>query len=332
MRTVFFGTRQFAAVILQALARSDATVRSTRHQVLAVVTQPDRPAGRGLRPRESPVKALARDLGLRVETPENPNSGAFVQLLESLQAAVFAVAAYGHIFGASLLAVPSIGCVNVHASLLPRYRGAAPVHHALINGDAETGITTIWMDERMDAGDMILQRALPIAPQDDAGALEEKLAALGAEVLVETLRLIEQGAAPRTRQDEAQATFAPAITRAGAQIDWGRSASQVCNLVRGTNPAPGAYTFHRGRRLKVLQAALRPAPGCSEPSRGAAEKALAAAGNPGEIVESERRGVVVAAGVGAVVLLQVQPEGGRPMAAAEYARGHRLRPGEALGE
>jgi methionyl-tRNA formyltransferase len=324
MRTVFFGTRQFAAVILQALAQS-------AHQVLAVVTQPDRPAGRGLRLRESPVKARARDLGLRVETPDEPNSAAFVRLAESLEPELFAVAAYGHILRPSLLAVSSIGCVNVHASLLPRYRGAAPVHHALINGDVETGITTIWMDERMDAGDMILQRALPIAPQDDAGALEDQLARLGAEVLLETLRLIEQGAAPRIKQDEAQATYAPPITRAGAQIDWRASAQQVCNLVRGANPTPGAYTFHRGRRLKVLQAlaSVWPPPAGGGPP--AAEIAPGAAGNPGEVVESGPTRVVVVAGVGAVALLQVKPEGGRAMTAAEYARGHQLRSGEALG-
>jgi methionyl-tRNA formyltransferase len=311
MRIVFFGTTQFSAVSLRALAQSP-------HELLAVVTQPDRPAGRGLQLRESPVKALARDLGLRLDEPDDPNAAAFVREVEALDAELFAVAAYGHIFGPSLLAAPAVGCVNIHASLLPRHRGAAPIHHALIGGEAETGITAIWMDERMDAGDMIVRRALTIAPDDDVASLEHKLAGLGAEALLETLSLVERGEAPRIKQDEAQATYAPALGRARARIDWSRPAQQVVNLVRGTSPTPGAFTFHRGKRLKVLRAQ-------------AAERALPPAGNPGELVENETDGLLVGAGVGAVLLVQVQPEGGRAMSGAEYARGHRPQPGETLG-
>ncbi|HUT75833.1 MAG TPA: methionyl-tRNA formyltransferase [Armatimonadota bacterium] len=311
MRIIFFGTTDFAAVCLHALARAG-------HELPAVVTQPDRPAGRGLRLRLSPIKERAQELGLRVEAPADPNAAAFVRLLQDLKAELFSVAAYGHIFGRGLLAAPARGCVNVHASLLPRYRGAAPIHHALLNGDTETGVTIIWMDERMDAGDIILRRALPIAPEEDVGELERKLAALGAQALVEAVALIERGAAPRLAQDDGQATYAPALARARAQIDWGESALQICNLVRGANPTPGAFTFHRGKRLKVLRAQV-------------AEKALPTAGNAGEIVETDARGVLVRAGAGAVLLLQVQPDAKRPMSGAAYVRGYRVEVGEALG-
>jgi methionyl-tRNA formyltransferase len=311
MRTVFFGTTAFSATILRALVAAP-------HELLAVVTQPARPAGRGLRKRESAVRAWVQELGLVLHEPDDPNSAPFVRLLEPLGAEVFAVAAYGHIFGPSLLAVPARGCVNVHASLLPRYRGAAPIHHALIAGESETGITTIWMDERMDAGDMILQRALPIAPDDNVADLERKLAPLGAEVLVETLELIEQGTAPRIKQDHSQATYAPALGRTRAEIDWSQPAARIVNLVRGTNPSPGAFTYHRGKRLKVLRA--RPA-----------EKPEAGEGTPGGIVETTSEGLLVLAGAGAVVLTEVQPEGGRAMSGADYARGHKPGPGEVLG-
>jgi methionyl-tRNA formyltransferase len=309
MRIVFFGTTHFSATILRAILDQVSGVR-------AVVTQPDRPAGRGRQMREPAVKKLALELGLELHTPADPNSRDLVQTLEGLDAEIFAVAAYGHIFGPSLLAAPSGGCVNVHASLLPRYRGAAPIHHALINGDPETGITTIWMDERMDAGDMILQRPVAIAPDDDVRSLERRLADLGAEVLVETLRLVEAGTAPRIKQDEAHATYAPAVSHARAQIDWALEARRIVNLVRGTNPTPGAYTFHRGKRVKVLRALEKPGP---------------EAGTPGEIVETSSQGLLVKAGIGGVLLVDVQPEGGRPMSGAEFARGHRPQVGELLG-
>lgn len=311
MRIVFFGTTHFSAVILRALLGYPG-------EILGVVTQPDRPAGRGRRLRESEAKALAAKRGLTVHTPEDPNSAQFVRLLEALEADLFAVAAYGHIFGPSLLAAPARGCVNVHASLLPRYRGAAPIHHALINGETETGITTIWMDQRMDAGDLILQRSLAVAPDDNVSTLEARLAGLGAQVLVETLRLIEEGRAPRIRQDQAQATYAPALSRARAEIDWSWGAERIVNLVRGTNPTPGAYTFHRGKRLKILRAATAENPGPP-------------AGNPGQMVETCNDGLLVRAGAGAVLLLEVQPEGGRAMTGAEYARGYRPAPAETLG-
>jgi len=311
MRIVFFGTTPFSATILGALAASP-------HELLAVVTQPDRPAGRGLQKRESAVKGFAQEHGLIVHAPEDPNSAEFVRLVEPLGAEIFAVAAYGHIFGPSLLAAPSRGCVNVHASLLPRYRGAAPIHHALINGETETGITTIWMDERMDAGDMILQRALPIDANDNVADLERKLARLGADVLVETLELIEKGMAPRIKQDESQATYAPALGRARAEIDWNLPAARIANLVRGANPTPGAFTRHRGKRLKVLRARAVEKPGLEE-------------GTPGQIVETSGEGLLVLAGAGAVLLTEVQPEGGRLMSGADYARGHKPGPGEVLG-
>lgn len=309
MRIVFFGTTHFSATILRAVLEGIGGV-------LAVVTQPDRPAGRGRQMREAAVKKLALELGLPLHTPADPSSRDFVQLVRGFDADIFAVAAYGHIFGPSLLTAPTLGCVNVHASLLPKYRGAAPIHHALINGDTETGITTIWMDERMDAGYMILQRPIAIAPDDDVRSLERKLADLGAEVLVETLRLIDAGTAPRIKQDGAQATYAPAVSHTRAQIDWTMDAGRIVNLVRGTNPTPGAYTFHRGKRLNVLRALEKPAP---------------EAGTAGEIVETQVDGLLVKAGTGAVLLAKIQPEGGRPMSAAEYARGHRPRQGEVLG-
>jgi methionyl-tRNA formyltransferase len=216
------------------------------------------------------------------------------------------------------LAVPRLGCLNLHASLLPRYRGAAPIQHALLNGERDTGVSVMWMDAGMDAGDILLQRRLPIGDDDTAGDLFARLAELAAESLLIALDLIARGEAPRLAQDDAEATLAPMITRADAEIDWRRPAGAIRDLIRAMNPRPGAFTRHRGRVLKILSAQ--------------AETPSGRAGRPGAIGEVvSDKGFRVQAGEGSLLITQVQPESRAPMSASEYVRGYQVAVGDRLG-
>jgi len=311
MRLVFYGTSQFAVPALEALVAAG-------HQIPLVVTQPNRPAGRGRRLSSPPVKQAAQRLGLIVCQPPSPNDPASLERVADARPDLLVVVAYGHLLREPLLDTPRLGSINLHASLLPRYRGAAPIHHAIIAGEGETGLTTIWMTPELDAGDIILQRRLPISPHDTVGTLSERLARSGATLLVETLEQVATGTAPRIPQDESQATYAPALTRVDARINWSRPARDLQNFVRGTNPRPGAFTTHRGRLLKVWQ--TREAK--NQPGR---------VGKPGEIVEIAHDGIVVQTGEGRLCLTQVQPESRRTMSGAEYLRGRQVDVGEMLG-
>ena len=240
-----------------------------------------------------------------------------MEQLRGLHPDLIVTAAYGKIIPQEILELPPLGAVNVHPSLLPRYRGASPIASAILNGETETGVTIMYQSMELDAGDIILQRRVPIDPADTTRTLERKLAQIGAEALVEALALIADGRAPRIPQDPGQATHAGKLEKAHGRIDWTKPASALANLIRAMDPWPSAYTWHRGRLLKVWQAAALPG------VRGA----------PGRVVEVRRGdGIVAGAGEGALVLLEVQPEDGRRMSADEYARGARLEPGERLGE
>jgi len=317
MRVVFFGTPEFAVPSLAALVR--------RFDVALVLTQPDRPKGRGRHLAEPPVKALARSFDLPVLQPETLVEEQLRPVLEQAEAEAAVVVAYGLKIPDWLLALHPRGAINVHGSLLPAYRGAAPVNRAIINGDAETGVTTMLLASRMDAGPMLMQRRTPIGPEETAGEVTARLAELGAGLLVVTLDGLASGIVLPSDQDEGLATFSPKMTKEEGLIDWTRSARQIVNLVRGVNPWPGAYAHLDGKPLKIWKAAV-----AARPAAVSGPMALAA---PGTILAASfHDGLLVACGNGeAVALLNVQTVGKKPLPAAEFLRGSALAPGTVMG-
>lgn len=306
-RVVFLGTPRFAVPSLRALAGT-ATV-------VGVVTQPDRPSGRGRVATAPPVAASARALGLAVLQPASLRSVHAVEALAALHPDLMVTVAYGRILPPPVLALPPLGCVNLHPSLLPAYRGPSPIQTAIADGAPQTGITVLYMTEALDAGDIIVQQEVAIGPEETAGELEERLAEVGAALLVDAVRLIARGEAPRTPQDHAKATFTRKFTKEDGLVRWERPAAALANMVRAMNPWPTAHTSWRGGLLKIWRA--RPGEGT---------------GRPGTVLGAGEDGLIVATGAGALVLLEVQPEGGRRMPAAAFLRGHRLEVGEHLGD
>lgn len=307
MRIVTMGTAPFAVPGFQALLEAG-------HAIVAVVTQPDRPGGRGLAPRASAVKSWAIDAGLPVMQPEKARDPEFVASLAALRPELIVVVAYGQILKPAVLEIPPFGCVNVHGSLLPELRGAAPIQWSILRGFAETGVTTMFMDEGMDTGDIILQAREPIRPEDTAGELAARLAPLGAKLLVESVARIAAGDAPRVPQDAERATYAPLLAREDGAVSWEGDAPSIRNRIHGCNPAPGAYCVGPdGRALKLWRA----------------EAVADAAGSatPGEVLAVDERGILLACGAGALRLLEVQPESRPRQEASAYARGYRLAPG-----
>ena len=307
MRIVFMGTPEFAVPCL-------ARLLADGHEVAGVFTQPDKPKGRGHRLLPPPVKELAVSHGLPVYQPATLKDGQALETLKALAPQLVVVVAYGKILPPALLEVPPLGCINVHGSLLPRWRGAAPIQWSVLSGDRQAGVTTMYLAEGMDTGDMILRRATPLGPQETSGQLYERLAALGAQLLGETVELIAQGKAPRTPQPEGEATYAPMLTKEQAAIDFTKPAAQVKNLVLGMDPWPVAHTLLAGQPVKVYGARLAEGEGA-----------------PGQVLEGRGR-LVVACGQGAVELLELQAQGKKRMPAADYLRGHPVAPGTVLGE
>ncbi|MTV47634.1 methionyl-tRNA formyltransferase [Heliobacillus mobilis] len=312
MRVVFMGTPDFAVPTLEAIV-------SAGHTVSLVVSRPDKPRGRGQKPLPSPVKEAALAMGLPVEHPAKLD-GDFIQRLRDLKVDVGVVAAFGRILPKALLEALPKGWINVHASLLPRYRGAAPIHRSVINGDAETGITTMLMSEGLDEGDMLLQASLPIGPNDKTGQVHDALAQLGARLLIETLDGWEKGTIKPVPQDHAQSSYASMLTRVDEQIQWEQSAEAIHNRVRGMNPWPGAYTMDQGKILKVIAGRLR--------REGFP---LSHSGAPGEIVDVAGDEVAVATGSGLYWLAEVRPAGGKTMTAGSFVRGRRIGTGFRFG-
>jgi methionyl-tRNA formyltransferase len=299
MKLVFMGTPEFAAKSLRALSQAG-------HEILGAFTQPDKPKGRGHRLEPPPVKTLAESLGVPVFQPFTLKDGAALEILKTLEPEIIVVAAYGKILPRAILELPEDGCVNVHASLLPRLRGAAPANWSVINGDDKTGVTIMQMDVGLDTGDMFSQAEIPIGETETAGELLERLAALGAELLLKTLDDIARGKAVRTPQDEPQATWAPMLDKGLASLDFNKTPLELRNLVRGLNPAPCAFSRLDGKLIKVLEAS---------PAEGFA-------GEPRQILDAKR--LIVGCKGGAIELLTVSPEGKRPMSGAEFLRGKRL--------
>jgi methionyl-tRNA formyltransferase len=311
LRIVFFGTPDFAATALEALLRS-------RHLVVGVVTRADRPKGRGQRTNEPPVKTRAVAARLPVLQPDRLTDPGFLEAFDRHHADLGVVAAYGKILTDRVLAGPRLGLINVHASLLPRYRGAAPVHRAVIAGEVETGVTILRMVRALDAGPMLATVARPIGPEDTSEDVERDLARAGATLLVSTLDTIAINPVAGRPQDEAAATYAHRLTKADGTTDWAKPASQIHDLIRGLHPWPHAFTFHRGRRLILLRSTLPATP----PDPFSVP--------PGTILEAHGDRLHIATGRGVIAITEIQAEGGRPMTPREFLAGHRLTAGELL--
>jgi methionyl-tRNA formyltransferase len=306
LRVVFFGTPAFAVPTLEALLAS-------HHRVIGVVTQPDRPRGRGQKRSDSPVKRVAVAAGLPILQPTALKDPTFVAELGALEPDIGVVAAYGRMLPESLLVLPRLGVINVHASLLPRYRGAAPVHRAIIAGERETGVTIMRVVKALDAGPMLAAERRPIGDAVTSEELERELATIGAALVVRVVDRLAAAPVVETPQADDHATYAHRLTKDEGAVDWTRSARDIHNLIRGLHPWPHAFSFVRGRRLILRRSAV---------------SAAAAADDPGTIVAAENGLLRVATGMGLLDLIEVQAEGKRPMSAREFLAGHPLVPGD----
>ena len=301
MRIIFMGSSIFAVPSLTRLADAG-------HTLGLVVTQPDRPAGRGRNLRPSPVKLAAEHLKLSLVQPERLSDPGVLATLQGARPDLIVVVAFGQFLPQPIRELPSLGCINLHASLLPKYRGAAPIHRAVMAGEMETGVTIMRVERRMDAGPILLQRVCPILPADDAGSLHDRLAGLGAEALTDALPTMTDGRAVWIPQDESRATLAPKLDDQDCRLEIRGDPVALVNRIRGLSPNPGAYLILLdGRRIRILKA-----------------EALSETGPPGVILRMDEIVVVVGTGMGAVALREVQPEGKRRMTGAEFARGRRL--------
>lgn len=310
MRIVFMGTPEFAVPSIKMLVENN-------YNVVAAVTQPDKPKGRGNKITPPPVKVYAEEKGIIVLQPEKIKTGEFFRQLEALKPDLFITVAYGRILPQDILELPPLGCINVHGSLLPKYRGAAPIQWAIINGEKKTGITTMYTDVGMDTGDMLLKREVEIPMDMTAGELHDCLSIVGAEVLKETLECLKNGSLKREKQIEEEATHAPMMTKETGSIDWSKSAFDIHNLVRGTSPWPGAYTKFCGCKLKICKTQL-----IEGDNRGC---------KPGTIIKKDKNGIIVACGDGVLNIVEIQPESCRKMTVEEYLCGHKVNEGDVIG-
>ena len=316
MRIIFMGTPDIATGTLQALLDAG-------HEIALVVTQPDKPAGRGKKLMPSPVKILAEAEGLEVFQPVKVRDPEAVSRLREAEADVIVVVAFGQILPQEVLDLTPYGCINVHASLLPAWRGAAPIQWAILNGDQVTGVTTMQMDAGLDTGDILLKREIGITPDETGGSLFDKLAQMGAELCVETLQALQDGSVVPVPQGETTTPYASMLTRKSGEIDWSMPAVQIERMVRGLSPWPGAYSYRSGKRIKICRASLAAAGG-EDPAADGGDSAA------GELLAG-KDSLCVKTGDGQLVIDEVQPEGKRRMTAAEYLRGYPVQPGEKMG-
>lgn len=312
-RIVFMGTPDFAVPSLKALLEQG-------ENVVCVVTQPDRPRGRGRKVLPPPVKVLAAEAGLPVLQPERIRDGDFTVGLQKYDPDLIALTAYGKILPPEIINLPPLGTINVHGSLLPKYRAAAPVQWALINGENETGVTIMQMDAGIDTGDILLQEKIPIEPGDTAGSLAAKLAELGGSALVKAIALLRRDRLVPRRQDDARASLAPLLKKEDGRLVWSRPADELSRLIRGLDPWPSAYTTLDGRRLRLFSPQVAPAASCS--------------GNfqtPGTVCRADRHGLLVTTGDGGLLLGEIQAEGARRLPVAAFISGNPIQPGTILG-
>ena len=312
-RILFFGSPEFAIPSLRALMESP----DKEDEVIGVVTQPDRPKGRGRKPAPPPVKELALKYGLPVYQPETVKDEAFLEEVERLAPDLLVVAAFGQILPKRLLEIPPLGGINVHPSLLPKYRGAAPIQWTLMRGETVTGVTIMRLSPRMDSGEILFQRAMAIEPEDTFGTLHDKLAIFGAEMLLETLHRMKRGMLNPVSQDESLATYAPKIKKEDCLIEWQKSAQEIANLIRGLDPKPGAYTYLEGKLLKLFRPKVIPF--------------TAKENQPGTILEAKKEGLQITTGNGILLVKEVQLEGKKRLPVAEFIKGHPNLVGKRLG-
>lgn len=315
MRAVFMGTPEIAATILKTV------VESGKHEILAVVTQPDKPKGRGQELAYPPVKETALAYQIPVLQPEKVRTPEFLEQLAARKPEIILVAAYGKLLPKQILELPRYGCLNVHASLLPKYRGAAPIQWAVINGEAYSGVTIMHMAEGLDTGDMILSERVALAPEETAGTLHDKLAKLGGPALLQAMEKLEQGTAQRIPQEESEATYVKMIDKSFGQLNFRLSAIQLERLIRGLNPWPTAFTRLSGKLLKIWRAEV-----ISREELTAKELSHV----PGAVLRIERNGIGVLTGDGMLLIRELQLEGKRRMTAEEFLRGYPLKPGQML--
>jgi len=309
LKLLFMGTPDFAQESLRVLNESE-------HEVCAVVTQPDKPVGRKKILTAPPVKVYAEENGIPCYQPEKLRQGQLAEVLEQYKPDIICVVAYGKILPKYILEAPKYGCINLHASLLPKYRGASPINAAILSGEKITGSSTMFMDEGLDTGDVILSCSCEILDGETAGELFDRLKVSGAQLLLKTVNEIAAGNVHRQKQDDSQATYAPIITKEMALIDWSLDAEEIVNRVRGYNPWPIAYTYLESSPLKIYKAVIE---------NDSGEKA------PGTVMESGKNGILVKAGNNAVRLITIQATGGKAMAASDYCRGHSIETGTILG-
>ena len=307
MRVVYMGTPDFAATVLEGLHHAG-------HEIVGVISQPDKPKNRGMHLEKTAVKKCAEALGLSVYQPESLRNGAILPYLEETKPDIIVVVAYGKILPEYILTFPKYGCVNMHASLLPKYRGAAPIQWSILNGETETGVTSMYMDKGLDTGDMILKVRVAIEKEDTAESLHDKLADAASTLAVETLSAIENHSAPREKQDEALSTYAPLLTKELGNIVWRKTTREILDTIRGLFPWPGAYSYKDGERIKIIRA-------CKAEGKG----------TPGEVIRS-RGALVVATGDGAVEILELQLAGKKKMTAAACLAGNPILEGTVLSE
>ncbi|MBA2847782.1 methionyl-tRNA formyltransferase [Thermosulfuriphilus ammonigenes] len=306
---IFMGTPEFAVPILKALIAGP-------DEVVAVVCQPDRPRGRGRKPSPPPVKIVAQEAGITVYQPEKIRDPAFISQLKAVSPEAIVVAAYGKILPPEILKLPPRGCINVHASLLPKFRGAAPINWAIISGEEKTGVTIMQMDEGMDTGPIILAREIPIEPEETAGSLAKRLSDLGAELILEAIEGLKEGRLHPRPQPKTGVSYAPPLKKEDGLADFSRPAEELDRLIRGFDPWPTVYTFLQGRRLKLFRPRVIEAPSQAP---------------PGTIVAVSEEGITIATGRGLLLIKEVQLEGRKRLPVAEFTRGYHLKPGMRLG-
>jgi methionyl-tRNA formyltransferase len=308
MNIIFMGTPDFAVPSLKALINSN-------YNVVGVVCQPDRPSGRGRKLTSPPVRILAEANSIPVLQPEKIRTDEFFEEIKSFKPDLICVTAYGKIIPPNILELPKYGCVNVHASLLPKYRGAAPINWAIINGEKTTGITTMLMDEGMDTGDILLKKEIEIGEDDTSIELSEKLSVIGAELLIKTIEKGQNDEIEPIKQNDSEATSAPIIKKDLGRIDWSKSSEEIRNLIRGTQPWPGAFTSYNGKNFKIYKASVN------------SQK-----GDPGKVLASDEGKLVIGAGKNSLEINELQIEGGKRLNISDFLRGTQIDVGTILGE
>ena len=316
LRIIFMGTADFGGPTLEKLADS-------RENKIAVITQPDRPQGRGRKILPTPVKKIALDKGLEVFQPEKINDEESIKRIKEFNPDIILVVAYGQILSNHILNIPKIGCINIHGSLLPKHRGAAPINRAVINGEKETGITFIFMNEKVDAGDIIFQEKIDILPDETCGELYYRLSDLSASSLPKLLKKIKSGKIERISQDNKLVTFARKMNKEDGKIDWSDKGEKVYNLIRGTIPYPGAFTYYKGRKLKITRARFL---------NDYKVETDAISPKPGRVVKIEKDAILISTGdKGVIKILRLIPAGSKELIASEFVNGYKIKVGEVLG-